>query len=167
MEPTFSPEVQKAMEERESPEHPGEVRTPEEAHSSPMMEFCGAPPGGPGGSEVTLNPQPDEACQLGDRLIRSNPYKDVRDDRNMLPPMARPTKAIMVGLALRGVAQSVLTSLNTQTQNFLEVVEALKQNFSPSKEVQTHLAELKNGKRKAHEPLTELRCDIRRLMRLA
>ena len=60
-------------------------------------------------------------------------------------------------LALRGVAQSVLTSLSfTHRQNFLEVVEALKQNFSPSQQVQIYLAKLKGRKRKAHEPLTEL-----------
>ena len=200
----LSTEVQKAMEQRESHEQPGKIRNPEEAHSSPMMDFCGARPRGPGGSEVTLNHQPEEACHLGDRIIISNPYEDARGERNGLPPMTplgapfrlapdtcdgttdleeylvyfeqlsmldgwkRPTKAMMLGLALRGVARSVLTSPSfTQRQNFLEVAEALKQNFSLSQQVQTHPAELWNRKRKVHKPLTELGCDIRRFVCLA
>ena len=44
------------MEQRDSPEHPSNVRTQEEAHSTLEMEFCGACPGGPDDSDIILNP---------------------------------------------------------------------------------------------------------------
>ena len=84
---------------------------------------------------------------------------------SMLIGWNRPVMAIMFGLALRTVAWSVLTSLSfTEKQNFLEVIEALKHNFSPSQQVQIYPAELKGRKRKAHMPLTELWLDIQRFL---
>ena len=35
-------EIGITMEQRDNPEHPGNVRTIEEAPSTPEMEFCGA-----------------------------------------------------------------------------------------------------------------------------
>ena len=59
------------MEQRDSPEHPGNVITQEEADSTLGMEFRGARPGGRGDSEIFLNLQPDEACRLGNKPVRA------------------------------------------------------------------------------------------------
>ena len=76
------------MVQRDSIEHPGNVRTQDEAHSTLEMEFCGAHPGVPDDSEIIFNPQPDEACRLGDKLVRADPFEDFRGDGGMVPTMA-------------------------------------------------------------------------------
>ena len=78
------------MELRESPGHPSNVRTQEEAHSTLEMEFCGGHPGGPDDSEVISNPQPDQACRLSDKPVRAVTFEDFRRDGGMVPTMAPP-----------------------------------------------------------------------------
>ena len=74
----------------------------------------------------------------------------------------------MLGLALKGVAQSVLTSLNfNQRQNYVELVQGLKQKFNPSEQVQIYLTKVKSRKSKAQEPVTELGQYIHRLAQMA
>ena len=75
------------MEQWDSPEHPGTVRTQEEAHSTLELEFFGAHPGGANDSEIIVNPQPDEACRVGDKTVRAG---SLQDFSGMVPNMAPP-----------------------------------------------------------------------------
>ena len=76
------------IQQRDSPEHPGYVRTQDKAYSTLEMEFCGAHLEGSDDSEIILNPQPDKACRMGDMSVRAGPFEDFKGDGDLVPTMA-------------------------------------------------------------------------------
>jgi len=134
-------------------------RRDDHRHGAPMVR-----PAMAGGHGMTYRVSPesyDGSSDLEEYLVYF-------EQLAMVNGWDRPTMAMMLGLALRGAARSVLTGLNFQErQEFRTLVQALKQNFSPAQQVHTYLSALKSRKRRANEPLSELGRDIARLVRLA
>ena len=76
--PGKGPRTRRQELQTDIPEYPGNFRIQEKAHiETPEMEFCGAHPRDLDDPEIILDPQQDEACILGDRLMRAGPFKDV------------------------------------------------------------------------------------------
>ena len=78
------------------------------------------------------------------------------------------TKAMTLGVSLRGEARMVLASLDfDQRHRYHSLVSALAQSFSPKERVHLYQAELKARRRKGEESIADLGRDIARLVRHA
>ena len=78
------------------------------------------------------------------------------------------TKAMTLGVCLRGEARMVLAGLNpAQRRSYGAVTRALEQSFSPVEKVHLYQAELKARRKKTDETMADLGRDVAKLVRLA
>jgi hypothetical protein len=78
------------------------------------------------------------------------------------------TKAMILGVCLKGEARLVLASMDVfKRHSYFAVVTALEQSFSPQGKVHLYQAELKARRRKPEESMSNLGRDIAKLVRLA